>query len=65
VFGTSRKPTRIFELAEAAQKSWRLRGYNQLPKVIQGVKFTHGMEVVRLQAQTAARLTPSVTKIRR
>jgi hypothetical protein len=29
------------------------------------VKFTHGIEVVRLQAQTAARLTPSVTKIRR
>jgi len=32
----------------------RLRGHNQLPKVIQGVKFTDGLEVVRLQAQTDA-----------
>jgi len=29
-------------------------GYNQLPKVILGVKFTDGIEVVRSQAQTAA-----------
>jgi putative transposase len=28
----------VFKLVEAAQKSWRrLRGYNQLPKVVQGV----------------------------
>jgi len=33
----------IFKLAEAAEKSWRrLDGYNQLPKVILGVKFTDG-----------------------
>jgi len=45
----------VFKLADAAQKSWRrLRGYNQLPKVIQGVKFTDGIEVVRTQAQSAA-----------
>jgi transposase-like protein len=45
----------VFKLVEAAQKSWRrLRGYNQLPKVIQGVKFTDGIEVVRSQAQAAA-----------
>src|SRR6478672_768606 len=45
----------IFKLAEAAEKSWRrLDGYNQLPKVILGVKFTDGIEVVRSQAQTAA-----------
>ena len=32
----------IFKLAEAAEKSWRrLDGYNQLPKVILGVKFTN------------------------
>jgi transposase-like protein len=36
----------VFKLADAAQKSWRrLRGHNQLPKVIQGVKFTDGIEV--------------------
>ena len=41
----------IFKLAEAAEKSWRrLDGYNQLPKVILGVKFTDGIEVVRSQA---------------
>jgi putative transposase len=32
----------------------RFRGYNQLPKVIEGVKFTDGIEVVRPQAQAAA-----------
>ena len=36
----------VFKLADAAQKSWhRLRGHNQLPKVIQGVKFADGIEV--------------------
>ncbi len=45
----------VFKLVEAAQKSWRrLRGYNQLPKVVQGVKFTDGIEVVRPQTQAAA-----------
>jgi hypothetical protein len=45
----------VFKLVEAAQKSWRrLRGYNQLPKVVQGVKFADGIEVVRSQAQAAA-----------
>jgi putative transposase len=45
----------IFKLAEAAQKSWRrLDGHNQLPKVILGVKFTDGIEVVRSRAQAAA-----------
>jgi hypothetical protein len=45
----------IFKLAQAAEKSWnRLRGHDQLPKVITGVKFNDGIEVVRSQAQTAA-----------
>ena len=45
----------IFKLAEAAEKSWRrLDGHNQLPKVILGVKFADGIEVVRPQAQAAA-----------
>jgi len=45
----------IFKLAEAAERSWRrLDGHNQLPKVILGVKFTDGIEVVRSQAQAAA-----------
>jgi transposase-like protein len=45
----------IYKLAEAAEKSWRrLDGHNQLPKIILGVKFTDGIEVVRSQAQSAA-----------
>jgi len=49
----------VFKLVDAAQKSWRrLDGHNQLPKIIQGVKFTDGLEVVvkpaTIQAQTAA-----------
>jgi hypothetical protein len=45
----------IFKFAEAAEKSWRrLDGHNQLPKVILGVKFADGVEVIRSQAQAAA-----------
>ena len=49
----------VFKLVDAAQKSWRrLDGHNQLPKLIQGVRFTDGIEVVAnpasLKAQTAA-----------
>jgi transposase-like protein len=45
----------IYKLAQAAEKSWnRLRGHNQFPKVIVGVKFNDGIEVVRSQAQAAA-----------
>jgi hypothetical protein len=45
----------IFKLAEAAEKSWRrLNGHNQLPKIILGIKFTDGIEIVTSQAQPAA-----------
>jgi transposase-like protein len=45
----------IFKLAQAAEKSWRrLKGHAQLPKVILGVRFNDGVEVVSSQAQTAA-----------
>lgn len=49
----------VFKLVDGAQKSWRrLDGPNQLPKVIQGVKFTDGLEIAATlassQAQTAA-----------
>ena len=37
----------VFKLAEGAQKSWRrIDGHNQLPKLIQGVKFADGIEVI-------------------
>jgi transposase-like protein len=56
----------IFKLAEAAEKSWRpLNGHNQLPKLILGVKFADGIEVVRFASSSRCRLIPSVTKIRR
>ena len=45
----------IFKLAQAAEKSWhRLKGHSLLPKVILGVKFNDGIEIVRSQSQTAA-----------
>ena len=49
----------VFKLVDAAQKSWRrLDGHNQLPKLIQGVRFADGLEVAAAQAssqsQTAA-----------
>jgi transposase-like protein len=45
----------IFKLAQAAEKGWnRLRGYDQLPKIVRGVTFNDRIEVVRSQAQTAA-----------
>ena len=48
-------PDATLKLAQAAEKSWhRLRGHDQLPKVICGVKFNDGIEVIRSQAQTAA-----------
>jgi len=39
----------------AAAKTWRkLKGENQLPKVIQGVTFKDGVEVNNTPAQNAA-----------
>ena len=47
--------TMIFKLAQAAEKSWRrLKGYALLPKVVRGVKFNDGIEVVTSQTQIAA-----------
>jgi putative transposase len=45
----------VFKLVTAASKTWRkLKGENQLPKVIQGVTFTNGVEVTDTSAQNAA-----------
>ena len=41
----------VFKLVEGAQKSWRrLDGHAQLPKLILGVKFADGLEVVPKKA---------------
>ena len=48
----------VFKLVDGAQKTWRrLNAPSQLPKIIQGVKFTNGLEVATTddcQAKTAA-----------
>jgi putative transposase len=45
----------VFKLVMAAAITWRrLKGENQLPKVVQGVTFRNGVEVVNTPAQNAA-----------
>ncbi len=45
----------VFKLVMAAAKTWhKLKGENQLPKVVQGVRFRNGVEVTNTPAQNAA-----------
>jgi transposase-like protein len=45
----------VFKLVMAAARTWRrLKGENQLPKVIEGVTFKDGIEVTAADAQDAA-----------
>ena len=45
----------VFKLLCAASKTWRrLKGTNQLPKVIAGVSFENGIEVIQVSANHAA-----------
>ena len=45
----------VFILVMAAAKTWRrLQGENQLPKVVQGVTFRDGVEVIDAPTQSAA-----------
>jgi transposase-like protein len=45
----------VFKLVIAASKTWRrLKGTNQLPKVIAGVSFRDGIEVIQVPANHAA-----------
>ena len=45
----------VFKLVMAASKTWRrLKGTNQLPKVIAGVRFSDGIEVIQMPANHAA-----------
>jgi putative transposase len=45
----------VFKLINAAAKTWRrLNGENQLPKVVQGVKFQNGIELTEMPAHHAA-----------
>ena len=45
----------VFKLVTAAAKTWRrLKGENQLPKVVKGVRFQNGIEVIEMPAHNAA-----------
>ena len=45
----------IFKLVMAASKTWRrLKGENQLPKVVAGVTFRDGTEVIERPSNRAA-----------
>jgi len=45
----------VFKLVMAAAKSWRrLKGQNQLPKLLAGAKFQDGIEVIETKPQSAA-----------
>ena len=45
----------VFKLISAAAKTWRrLKGENQLPKVVRGVKFQNGVEVIETPSHNAA-----------
>ena len=45
----------VFKLVTAASKTWRrLNGYEKLPRVIQGVKFTDGLPADETETRAAA-----------
>ena len=45
----------VFKLVIAAAKTWRrLKGQNQLPKLLAGVRFQDGIEVIEMKPQSAA-----------
>ena len=45
----------VFKLVIAASKTWRrLKGTNQLPKLIDGVTFQDGIEVIKASTNNAA-----------
>ena len=45
----------VFKLVCAAAKTWRrLKGENQLPKLVRGIKFQDGVEVIKMPAHHAA-----------
>jgi hypothetical protein len=45
----------VFTLVQAASKKWRrLKGRNQLPKLIEGIKFADSVEVTDVAETSAA-----------
>ena len=59
---TAVRTTTAPPMVNAAAKTWRrLKGENQLPKVVQGVKFQNGIEVIK-NAGSPCRLIDLVTQ---
>ena len=51
----------VFKLLNAASKTWRrLKGTNQLPKVIGGVRFQDGIEVIEVPARRLIASSPKI-----
>ncbi|CUU42517.1 Transposase [Blastochloris viridis] len=47
--------TMVFKLVQTASKTWRcLKGQNQLPKLVEGVRFADGYEVTDTSSTSAA-----------
>jgi transposase-like protein len=45
----------VFKLVEGTQRNWRrIDGHNQLPKLIHGIRFTDGIEVIGYSAAPRA-----------
>ncbi len=45
----------VFKLVMAASRTWRrLKGENQLPKVVRGVRFENGVEMTNTKPKFAA-----------
>ena len=45
----------VFKLVLAAAKTWRrLKGQNQLPKLVEGVRFQNGVEIIEMPVNHAA-----------
>jgi len=48
----------VFKLVNVAAKTWRrLKGEKQFPKVVRGVKFQNGIELIEMPDHHAARST--------
>ena len=44
----------VFKFVSAASKTWcRLKGTNQLPKIVAGIEFADGIEVITAQQSCA------------
>ena len=48
----------IYKLGQSAERSWRLRGFEWLAKIVEGVKFSDGIEV-KMETRVKPKNQPS------